>query len=558
MKKFRGILLLLVMMLALVPAAFAQDYAYTVDSVYFSDLSGNVILNPGISCVVNAKVTKQIERLGEDVVVIAGYATDGSMIGFTTVGGTMDTGKTYTFSTLIPSSWGKSIDTVKAYVWNNISEMEPLSAVYQIILNEENNEEESSELYGIALDVTSDDYLNLVLADGTTKSYALESGAIKDTAGIVGGVSETALRTYLNTAADASDRIVKYKVRNSSGEIMSIDIVDTSAQTTWTTADEFKSRTNRLGSAEILSTTPVIDARKAVADPQAGSNYSKFDVTSFKDGIEYKFVAIKTGTYTNFVVLNAISSKMDADSRFAIVTRGPRADITEDGEEVEVVDVLYHGEMTSLNFEMGAYGSIGLEVGDAFYYDVDSYGYVSEVFIIYDKSENAFIPLKNAITHSGKTVSDYIETDMMNYGTWGYTLSVNDWPDIRLAEAYIVCPEGDWVLSLADAVSPLTRIDTTSDIYSYGDGNATKFTEREDVEIYLYEKDADVVKERDKFRCISGAKLFDLATESLSAYEQDGIYDIANVPGATDMSEDAVYAIVMTVDEEIVEVYAIK
>lgn len=136
MKKITGILLTFMMLVNLIPAAFASSDAYTIDEVYFSNLSGGVMENPGTSCVVNVKVTKQAERIGEDVIVIATYATDGSMIGFTTVAGTMTNGKTETFSTLVVSPSGKNIGVVKAYMWNNISEMKPVSGVSQTIVNE--------------------------------------------------------------------------------------------------------------------------------------------------------------------------------------------------------------------------------------------------------------------------------------------------------------------------------------------------------------------------------------------------------------------------------------
>jgi hypothetical protein len=460
-----------------------------------------------------------------------------------------------------------------AVVWNaslvNMGEsytltLDPFGRIYAA------EQEGSSDLYAIALDVTTDGYVKMILADGTTKSYALESGAIKNTAGLLSGTSESNLDTYLNTAAPNA-RIAKYKVRNSTGEIMSIDIVDTSAQTTWATADEFKSRTNRLGSAEILDTTPVIDARKAVlADPKAGSSYAKFDVNSFKDGVDYKFVAIKTGTYTNLVVLAAVGTKISEDSRFAVVTRAPQADITDDGDEVEVVEVLYKGEKTTLNFNQGVYTTAGLAIGEAFYFDVDSYGYVSDVFVVYDTTSK-FVALDAAITAAGKTASDYVATS--GEDAWNYTLSntgSNANADIQFAAGYVV-PGKDGVMTFAEATPTLTYIDSNKDHKAAGDNGVAIFAVTDDTEMYLYDTNADVVKEGDKLSVKADASV--LASNALSKYEDNGVFgtdldfngfkDTAfggnnTSDSVVNMASEANYAIALIVDEVVVSVYVVK
>lgn len=117
------------------PVSYAADNVYTVEEVYFSDLSGKELKNPSTSCVVNVELKKITERFGADTVVIASYSTDGAMIGFTTMSGSIADGETSTFSTLVISPTGKNIGVVKTYVWNNISEMKPLSAVKQVLVN---------------------------------------------------------------------------------------------------------------------------------------------------------------------------------------------------------------------------------------------------------------------------------------------------------------------------------------------------------------------------------------------------------------------------------------
>ncbi|MBP3360271.1 MAG: hypothetical protein J6N52_05420, partial [Clostridia bacterium] len=160
MKKLTGLLMAFIMTLALFPSAYAADTAYTIDDVYFTNLSGGILENPTTSCLVNVELTKTAERLGEDIVVIASYSTDGAMIGFTTVAGTMEKGKTSSFSSLVVSSQDKSIGVVKAYVWNNISEMRTLSEVYMEFVNEM---DEGVELPPVTQDPAEENYIPKVI-----------------------------------------------------------------------------------------------------------------------------------------------------------------------------------------------------------------------------------------------------------------------------------------------------------------------------------------------------------------------------------------------------------
>lgn len=136
MKKLMLILLTVVMLAGIMPVSYAAENVYTVEAVYFSDLSGKELKNPSTSCVVNVELKKHAQRFGADTVVIASYSTDGAMIGFTTLAGSVANGESSTFSTLVISPTKKNIGVVKAYVWNNISEMKPLSAVKEVLVNE--------------------------------------------------------------------------------------------------------------------------------------------------------------------------------------------------------------------------------------------------------------------------------------------------------------------------------------------------------------------------------------------------------------------------------------
>lgn len=121
--------------LCLISAVSASEHTYTINNVFFTDLGGNELVNPTTSCMVNISATKNTERVGNDSIVIASYATDGTLIGFTVVTGTVETGNTANFSTLVSVPDGKQLGVIKAYVWNNIGEMEPLSKTFTEVSN---------------------------------------------------------------------------------------------------------------------------------------------------------------------------------------------------------------------------------------------------------------------------------------------------------------------------------------------------------------------------------------------------------------------------------------
>ncbi|MBO5060954.1 MAG: hypothetical protein J6C82_08575, partial [Clostridia bacterium] len=286
--------------------------------------------------------------------------------------------------------------------------------------------------------------------------------------------------------------------------------------------------------------------------PKQSSSYSSFNAESFKDGSTYKFAAWKSGTYTTLVVLTAVGDKFNDESRFAVVRKAASATETYDGDEVDSVIVLYNGEAEAeLFFNKELYADSGLGVGDAFFFETDNDGFVSDVFIVYDHDADAgskFITLADAITASGFNVDDYLASD---FEGWAYDLSNKEYKDIQLVEGYVISG-ADYVMTFAEVVSPLTNIDTTKEHKEVGDGGVATFIVDSDCHAYLYDtKNTTVIKTYDKFKNTANVSV--LASTGLAKYEENGIYS-----SDSDMSGDANYAIAMIVDEVVVAVYAIK
>lgn len=122
----------------LMPSAFAEDreYTYSINNMYFSDLYGNAVSEVNNSCMVNITVSKNAYRAETDSIIIASYATDGELIGFSMMRGTTTTGTDTEFATLVHLPEGKQLGVVKAYVWNSLSGMVPLSETTKKTSNE--------------------------------------------------------------------------------------------------------------------------------------------------------------------------------------------------------------------------------------------------------------------------------------------------------------------------------------------------------------------------------------------------------------------------------------
>lgn len=462
----------------------------------------------------------------------------------------------------------------KAVVWSGLNV--DLSENYDITLDPFGRiyaaeKTGSSALYGIALGVTIDGNVKIIRADGTQKSFGLESGAVKDTKAFLTGTgtgtgSESDLRTYLADGSHkANERIVSYKVRTSTGEITSIEVVKTASLVNyWATNGEYKARTAKLdGGITIAADTAVIDARNAQTDPEAGSNYSAFNVENFKDGSDYKYVAIKTNNYTNLVVINAVGTKINEDSRFAVVIKAGTPAKTDDGDDVDRVEVLLNGQKTTLDFTDGYYATSTLAVGDAFYYDVNSYGQVNKVFKIFTKASKTFTELGTAIGAS--VVNDYIDTT-----EWDYTLDNTGNKDIQLVQGYVM-PGADGVMTFAyydeRNNGVLYKVDTNSDYTSSNKDGVAIFSVADDAELYMYDSNSDEAKEINKYSIKGDASV--LASTSLEKYEDNGIYGVVDkdssgnpVSPATyttvNMASEANYAIALIVDEVVVTAYVIK
>lgn len=452
------------------------------------------------------------------------YSIDGTAYKYVTGLGTLTVGESYTAT------------------------LDPFGRIYST------EKDGTSAKMAIALEITSNDQLKLLLADGTTKSYDIASGAtIKDRSN--NDMTEAALETLLGNASTAADdRVVEYTVRTSSQEITKI-LFKTPAVDATGTAEEFNGRTNRIAGIEILSTTNVIDATDTIggnaSSTKKSASYSTFAADGFKDGADYKFAAWKSGTYTTLVVLTSIGNKFNDESRFAVVRKAGNTIDTEDGDRADEVVVLYNGDAEAkLLFNEGYYSTSGLQVGDAFFFETDNDGFVNKVFKVFDANSKTFTSLATSIDTALNATDkwkDYLADDSEG---WDYTLVNSANKDIQLVEGYVVPGNDGEMTFAAKTSSALTRIDTTKDLKNDAAGVAI-FSVDADCQAYLYDtKNTSVVKTYDKFK--KAADVSVLASTTLAKYESNDVYT------GTDMRADANVALAMIVNDVVVAVYVIK
>ena len=189
----------------------------------------------------------------------------------------------------------------------------------------------SSTKYAIVLKtITSGNWdnigLRMYLSNGTIKNYELSDKAAE-------GI------TNLGNAAkeDLVNRVVSYSV-NSAGKIKTIDFMDGKEKTA-----NFDERNSKIGNIILNNGTVVIDASeyKTSADLDIAS------VNTLVNDVEYTVYAFGEvskidNSYPFVLVMNGKGTYTE-DTRFAVVTKAPYASIKEDGEEGNMIEVLYEG-----------------------------------------------------------------------------------------------------------------------------------------------------------------------------------------------------------------------
>ena len=396
--------------------------------------------------------------------------------------------------------------------------------------------------YAIALKLgTEDDQIRLLLADGTTKTYEVDLSK---------ATNFSTDFASIDTVANVADRVVTYEVSGKSGKISAITLVGAGNAI----ADkEYKSRTSLLGSGnKILDTTPIILVDDDASVPfKESAKYSTLTKGDLLDGTKYTGNAYRINTTVAFVVITNVGTAFGEDSRFAVAISEPASVLTEDGDRVMSVKVLYEGKVQDMLFNTTAAAAIAPQ--DVFFFETDSDGYVNAVY------EAPFATsMASLIDADDWSYEIYDENKPIQIAT-GVVVDVTSSAITFATVDQVTAGTLDTTLDLDDTVKLVDDPDTddVDEAAEYGNGIVT-YGFAEDCVAYTYDSSVKTRVEEDKYDATapSSIKASNFATFDAAAGRlNDGLYAETN---AGDMLAKATVATVMIVDGEVVAIFAIE
>lgn len=215
------------------------------------------------------------------------------------------------------------------------------------------------------------------------------------------------------------------------------------------------------------------------------------------------------------------------ETTLAVVQKAAQDYTTADGDDAEMVEVLYNGKkQEKLLFKSGLYDETGLGVGDVFFFGTDRHGFVDEIYLIYDYSEDEFMNL---------TANDW-SANLWDEGT-----------DYRLAGGYIVDVTSGTIMLAPRAAIEAGYLDTSIDIDDDHENGVAVFGLADDYLAYEFDAFNDnIVGMANKLNVKSNVK-----ASRFDRFEiEGGIYEGTLIDYAN-------YAVVIVEDDIVTEVYTI-
>jgi hypothetical protein len=278
---------------------------------------------------------------------------------------------------------------------------------------------------------TSDEAYRAVLytAEGTSKTYVFSNGTSSkvlkdgvlyadldvdedDTLGDTaehGNAKDDAVWDLMydgSTKKNIEERVIKYKVSSSTGELTYVEFL--SAQATSGVVEngelvkkEFKAKNNTIGSVKLSDATKIVDAIEYMTTEKT-VDFAMATIASLTDDTPYLSYAFgekfSDGTYP-FVIITAADGSYNESTRFAVVTGSATSSSTEAGDLVYEIPVLYKGEATTLTAIEDIEDEVNaLNKGDVFFFLTDSNSYVDEIDVIF--TTGGTISYKNLVEKS--------------------------------------------------------------------------------------------------------------------------------------------------------------
>ncbi|MBQ7986348.1 MAG: hypothetical protein IJ304_03670, partial [Clostridia bacterium] len=394
--------------------------------------------------------------------------------------------------------------------------LDPFGRIYDIETNAD------SAQYAIALKLgTEDNFIKLLLADGTTKTYEVDTAKAKN-------FTEDFVENKINNVKDVADRVVAYEVSGKTGKITYIEVVSGDSFVD----REYKSRTSLVAGNKILDTTPIIridtDAEGTVLSNNS-DYYTVFTKDDLVNETVYSGYAYKINTTVAFMVITSAGTSFGESSRVALAIDNPAEALTEDGDKVWSVKAYYNGEEQDLLFAANP-GEIR---GTVFFFETDSDGYVDA---IYTPAEG-----------------DEAWEKMIDVEDWSYVLW-DEHKDIQFVEGVVVEATSNGITFAALDQVKSGKLNTTLDLDDTKADGIVTYAIADDCAAYTYDAGMKTTKETEKYDITSASSI---KASNFSAFDNgngklnDGIYE-------GDLMSKATVATAMIVDGQIVAIFAIE
>ena len=245
------------------------------------------------------------------------------------------------------------------------------------------------------------DRIRMFTAEGEIKTIVLEQDAsvkIGSAAAITTGqLAAIQLRvgSTMATRTPIQNRVVTYKVNNSTGYIKELIFLDSVKQTV-NTVDEYKADNNKLGSIYFSDATKVIDAKTYVKDYTTSAASAKqgdlkagtkADLTDGVGYTAYAYAKQDDGNHA-FVIVTEGKAGYNEETRFAVVASTVNESVDETtGETIYKVNIAGQDEALTISEDavVGAstpFTAGALEIGDVIVYQEIS-GVVEDIQILY-------------------------------------------------------------------------------------------------------------------------------------------------------------------------------
>ena len=403
--------------------------------------------------------------------------------------------------------------------------LDPFNRIYDYEI-EPYEIESSSTNYAIALKlILENEFIRLLLPDGSLKTYELD---IKK----ANNFYKDFVEDKINNEIWVEDRVVTYEVSDTNGKIISINKI--SADSVFY---DVEYTSGSLGSDnKILDTTPIIyidEDYNGTTETFSSSAYTFLTKDDLIDGSEYSGYIYKNGAAVDLVILTHIRSIFNRNSRFAVAMDVPGDMITAEGDRAKYVDILYNGKIQTLYFANNGV-SDNLVGGDIFFFETSNDGFVDAIYT--------------------PDPSDWYWAEKVDLHDWSYNIW-NEYAQIQLAQGVVVEVTSDYVALASVEQVESGYLDTTLSLDDTHTDGIVTYDFADDCVAYTYDSTSHSPHENHKYDFVSPSSI---KSSNLTSFDSgNGVMDDGIYAGE-DMMSKATEAIVMIVEGEVVEIFAIE